>query len=143
MRTHRPRGGGITDPAAANPLSTDFSNGEITDPQAYRRHCSAATDWLWYLKTNCAAGFNFRTACDMHDYGYGLIGNTYKGYSYYLDRSKKSNVENAFHTTMRTYSCKVYFILRRPGCNNWAYAYYKAVSNQRWGGNPKNGADAT
>ncbi|MFF9978242.1 phospholipase A2 [Streptomyces erythrochromogenes] len=175
--------GGITDPAAAGPLPTDFIDGEITDPQAYPRHCSAATDWLWYLKRNCAAwaahygwhkptfkttptnhrvvginydgcstpgpnvsrpgGFNFRTACDMHDYGYGLIGNTYKGYSYYLDRSKKSNVENAFHTTMKTYSCKAYFILRRPGCNNWAYAYYKAVSNQRWGGNPKNGADAT
>ncbi|MDT9682290.1 phospholipase A2 [Streptomyces sp. TRM76323] len=175
--------GGITDPAAGGPLPTDFTDGEITDPQAYPRHCSAATDWLWYLKSNCAAwaahygwhrpyfkvtptkhrvvginydgcstpgpnisrpgGFNFRVACDMHDYGYGLIGNTYKGYRYYLDRSKKTNVENAFHTTMKTYSCKAYFITRRPACNSFAYAYYKAVSNKKWGGQPKTGADAT
>ncbi|WP_158708695.1 phospholipase A2 [Streptomyces bikiniensis] len=174
---------GIDDPAAAGPPATDFVNGEITDPQAYPRHCSAATDWLWYLKKGCAAwvahygwrspywkqtptkhwvvginydgcstpgpnisrpgGFNFRTACDMHDYGYGLIGNTYKGYAYYLDRSKKSNVENAFHTTMRTYSCKAYFITKRPACNAYALAYYKAVSSKRWGGDPKNGANAT
>lgn len=85
-------------------------------------------------------GFNFRSACDMHDYGYGLIGNTYKGYKYYLDRSKKSNVDNAFHTTMKTYSCKKYGVMSRPECEGWAYAYYKAVG---WKGNPKNGANAT
>ncbi|MFF9048070.1 phospholipase A2 [Streptomyces parvulus] len=85
-------------------------------------------------------GFNFRTACDMHDYGYGLIGNTYKGYKYYLDRSKKSNVDNAFHTTMKTYSCKKYSAIARPECNGWAWVYYKAVGLK---GNPKNGAKAT
>ncbi|MFI5963934.1 phospholipase A2 [Streptomyces asoensis] len=85
-------------------------------------------------------GFNFRTACDMHDYGYGLIGNTYKGYKYYLDRSKKANVDSAFHTTMKTYSCKAYFITKRPACYSVAYAYYKAVGLK---GNPKNGANAT
>lgn len=172
--------GGSTDPAASGPLPTDFTNGEITDPQAYPRHCSAATHWLWYLKKDCAAwaahygwhkpgfkytptgkrvvginhdgcstpgpniskprGFNFRTACDMHDYGYGLIGNTYKGYKYYLDRSKKSNVENAFHTTMKTYSCKAYNVLARPECYGHAWVYYKAVGLK---GNPKNGANAT
>jgi hypothetical protein len=175
--------GGISDGSSSGPLATDFINGEISDPQANPRHCSAATDWLWYLKANCAAwaahygwhrpvfkwtptghrvvginndgcstpgpnisrpgGFDFRTACDMHDYGYGLIGNTYKGYAYYLDRSKKSNVDNAFHTTMKTYSCKHYFITKRPACNSYAWGYYKAVSNKKWGGQPKNGADAT
>lgn len=171
---------GITDGAATAPPATDFISGEISDPQAYPRKCSRATDWLWYLKSGCAAwaahygwhqplwkktptghwvvginndgcstpgpniskpgGFNFRTACDMHDYGYGLIGNTYKGYKYYLDRSKKSNVDNAFHTTMKKYSCKAYFITKRPKCNGIAWAYYKAVGLK---GKPKNGANAT
>ncbi|MFJ9431885.1 phospholipase A2 [Streptomyces sp. NPDC101490] len=174
---------GIGTPGSSGPPATDFVGGEITDPQAYPRACSAATDWLWYLKKGCAAwaahygwkqpnwkqtptghwvvginydgcstpgpnisrpgGFNFRSACDMHDYGYGLIGNTYKGYAYYLDRSKKSNVDNAFYTTMKTYSCKAYSLLRRGSCNSYAWSYYKAVSNKRWGGDPKNGADAT
>lgn len=171
---------GIADATATAPPATDLSNGEITDPQAYPRHCGAATDWLWYLESGCAAwaahygwhqpyykytptgkrvvginndgcstpgpnissplGFSFRAACDMHDYGYGLIGNTYKGYKYYLDRSKKSNVDNAFHTTMKTYSCKHYFFTRRPACYSVAYTYYKAVGLK---GNPKNGANAT
>ena len=170
----------ITNEAATAPPATDFTTGEITDPQAYPRHCDRATDWLWYLESGCAAwaahygwhqpfwkqtptghwvvginndgcstpgpnvsrplGFNFRTACDMHDYGYGLIGNTYKGYRYYLDRNKKANVDNAFYTTMKTYSCKAYFITRRPACKAIAYTYYKAVG---WKGNPKNGANAT
>ncbi|MFF7097955.1 phospholipase A2 [Streptomyces rubradiris] len=85
-------------------------------------------------------GFNFRAACDTHDYGYGLIGNTYKGYKYYLDRSKKSNVDNAFYTTMKTHSCKAYNILVRWKCNSYAYVYLKAVA---WKGNPKNGANKT
>ncbi|MFD9395450.1 phospholipase A2 [Streptomyces sp. NPDC060000] len=170
----------ITNDAAVTPPATDFTAGEISDPQAYPRHCNRATDWLWYLESGCAAwaahygwhkpywkqtptghwvvginndgcstpgpnvskplGFNFRSACDMHDYGYGLIGNTYKGYKYYLDRNKKSNVDNAFYTTMKTYSCNAYFITRRPACKSVAYAYYKAVGLK---GNPKNGANAT
>ncbi|MFE6223406.1 phospholipase A2 [Streptomyces sp. NPDC057854] len=174
---------GINDPAASGPSPTDFVDGEITDTQANPRYCSAATDWLWYLKRGCASwvahygwksptykwtptgkrvmgvngdgcstpgpnihrpnGYNFRAACDMHDYGYGLIGNTYKSYPYYLDRSKKSNVDNAFHTTMKTHSCKAYWWGTRWKCHNNAWLYYKAVSSKRWGGDPKNGADAT
>ncbi|WP_416958699.1 phospholipase A2 [Streptomyces sp. Agncl-13] len=170
----------ITNEAAVAPPATDFIPGEISDPQAYPRHCNRATDWMWYLESGCAAwaahygwhkpywkqtptghwvvginndgcstpgpniskprGFNFRSACDMHDYGYGLIGNTYKGYKYYLDRNKKSNVDNAFYTTMKTYSCNAYFITRRPLCKSIAYVYYKAVGLV---GNPKNGANAT
>ncbi|MFF3406591.1 phospholipase A2 [Streptomyces sp. NPDC002742] len=170
----------ITNDAATAPPATDFSDGEISDPEAYPRHCNRATDWLWYLESGCAAwaahygwhkpvwkktptgnyvvginndgcstpgpninsplGYSFRSACDMHDYGYGLIGNTYKGYKYYLDRSKKSNVDNAFYTTMTKYSCNHYFILSRPRCYSVAYVYYKAVGLK---GNPKNGANAT
>ncbi len=170
----------ITNEAATAPPATDFSDGEITDPQAYPRHCNRAVDWMWYLESGCAAwaahygwhkplwrqtptghwvvgilydgcstpgpnisrplGYNFRTACDTHDYGYGLIGNTYKGYKYYLDRSQKSNVDGAFYTTMKTYSCKAYFITKRPKCYALAYSYYKAVG---WKGNPRNGANAT
>ncbi|NUS54949.1 MAG: hypothetical protein HOV66_08795, partial [Streptomycetaceae bacterium] len=50
------------------------------------------------------------------------------------------NVDNAFYTTMTTYSCKAYFILNRPDCYSYAYIYYKAVGLK---GNPKNGANAT
>ncbi|WP_327235021.1 phospholipase A2 [Streptomyces sp. NBC_01317] len=166
---------GITDPNATAPPVSDFPGGETSDPQAYPRHCSAATSWLWYTKSGCAAwaahygwrapawkqlpsrlwvvgikydhcttspdkpsGYDFRSACDMHDYGYGLIGNTYKGYRYYLDRSKKSNVDNAFHTTLRDYTCSAYRVKRL--CRSIAYGYYQAVKK---GGNPKNGANRT
>ncbi|WP_189999953.1 hypothetical protein [Streptomyces rubradiris] len=67
----------------------------------------------WEISAARPGGFNFRAACDTHDYGYGLIGNTYKGYKYHLDRSKKSNTDNAFCTTMKTHSCKAYNILVR------------------------------
>ena len=166
---------GITDPNATGPASTDFPTGEVDTTLSYPGYCSAATDWLWYLKSGCAAwaahygwkapywkqlptgywviginhdhctsspdrpsGFDFRSACDMHDYGYGLIGNTYKGYGYYLDRSKKSNVDNAFHTTLADYTCTAY--RSRGKCRSIAYIYYQAVKR---GGNPKNGANAT
>ncbi|MFE0845902.1 phospholipase A2 [Streptomyces rochei] len=165
---------GINDPNASGPPASDFTGGEISDPQAYPRHCSTATSWLWYTRSGCAAWvahygwrspkwkelpskyyvvgitydhctsspdkpsrYDFRSACDMHDYGYGLIGNTYKGYRYYLDRSKKSNVDNAFHTTLRDYTCSAY--RWKSLCRSIAYAYRKGVNK----GNPKNGANAT
>ncbi|MFG2930215.1 phospholipase A2 [Streptomyces achromogenes] len=166
---------GITDPTTTQPPTSDFVTGEISDPQAYPRHCNRATDWLWYLEDGCAAwaahygwhkpywkqlptkywvvginhdhctsspdkpsGYDFRSACDMHDYGYGLIGNTYKGYKYYLDRSKKSNVDNAFHTTLADYTCTAY--RHKTLCRTIAWTYLQAVKRR---GNPKNGANAT
>jgi len=93
-------------------------------------HCTSSPDK--------PSGYDFRSACDMHDYGYGLIGNTYKGYKYYLDRNKKSNVDNAFHTTLRDYTCSAYRF--KSVCRSIAYTYLKFV--QRYG-NPKNGANAT
>ncbi|MFJ4435621.1 phospholipase A2 [Streptomyces sp. NPDC088923] len=169
--------------SATAPPASDFVSGEITDPQAYPRHCDRATDWLYYREAGCSAwvahygwhqpwfmhtktgkrvvginydhcstpgpnisrpgGFDFRVPCDMHDYGYGLIGNAYKGYVYYLDKHKKSNVDKAFYTTMNKHTCQKYNIFTRPMCSSFAWTYYKAVSNKKWGGQPKNGANAT
>lgn len=86
------------------------------------------------------SGFDFRPACDSHDYGYGLIGNTYKHYKYYLDRSRKADVDSRFYITMRDKVCGGYFILLRPACRRIALVYWGFV---RVKGNPKNGANAT
>ncbi|MGP3917394.1 phospholipase A2 [Nonomuraea sp. 10N515B] len=99
-------------------------------------HCTNAPDqprWNVFWK------FDFRVACDMHDYGYGLIGNTYKGYRWYLDRNKKSSVDNLFFTTLASKTCPKYSIVMRPGCLRWAAIYRLGVL----AGNPKNGANAT
>ncbi|MEU7749212.1 phospholipase A2 [Nonomuraea sp. NPDC049158] len=94
-------------------------------------HCTNAPDR--------PAGFDFRPACDMHDYGYGLIGNTYKHYKYYLDRYRKSQVDDVFYSTLKNWTCNAYFILVRPVCRRWAFIYRQGVRL----GNPKNGADKT
>ncbi|WP_200824816.1 phospholipase A2 [Nonomuraea solani] len=95
-------------------------------------HCTSSADR--------PSGFDFRPACDSHDYGYGLIGNTYKGYKYYLDRSRKADVDSRFYITMRDKVCNGYFILVRGLCKKIAGAYWLGV---RLKGKPKNGADAT
>lgn len=92
-------------------------------------HCTSSPDK--------PSGYDFRSACDMHDYGYGLIGNTYKGYRYYLDRSKKSAVDDVFYTTLRDYTCSAYWA--KSWCRSIAWTYRKGVNN----GNPRNGANAT
>lgn len=87
--------------------------------------------------TSRPLGFNFTSACDMHDYGYGLIGNTYKGYKYYLDRNRKASVDDLFYTTLRYYTCPKY---RLKGlCRKIAWSYRQGVRL----GSPKSGADAT
>ncbi|MBY6307520.1 phospholipase (plasmid) [Streptomyces clavuligerus] len=83
------------------------------------------------------SGFNYEAACDMHDYGLGLIGNTYKGYRYYLDRNKKSAVDSVFYTTLRDKTCPAYASKTR--CRATAWVYYQGVKP----GNPRNGAVAT
>jgi hypothetical protein len=95
-------------------------------------HCTQAPDR--------PSGFDYRPACDSHDYGYGLIGNTYKKYKYYLDRSRKADVDNRFYITLRDKVCGGYFILVRGTCKRIALVYWAAV---RVKGNPKNGANAT
>ncbi|MFI1018749.1 phospholipase A2 [Streptomyces sp. NPDC020965] len=168
-------GAGINDPGAVAPPASDLTSGEITDPQAYPRHCNTPASWMWYTKAGCAAwaahygwkkpywkrlpsghwvvgvnrdrctraadrpaGYNFIAACDMHDYGYGLIGNTYKGYRYYLDRYKKPAVDATFYVTLRDYTCSAY--RNKAACRAIAYAYYKYYARH---GNPRHGAIAT
>ncbi|GAA3142890.1 phospholipase A2 [Nonomuraea roseoviolacea] len=101
-------------------------------------HCTSSPDRPSRFK------FDFRSACDMHDYGYGLIGNTYKGYRYYLDRNRKSDVDNLFYITLRDWTCPAYkgtwFKQKKSTiCKRWAWIYRQGVRK----GNPKNGANKT
>jgi YD repeat-containing protein len=160
---------GVTPPAG------EFVGGEITDPQAYPRHCSTAAAWMRYTRSECAApvahygwhipywkqtptgarvvginhdhctnapdrpfGWDFRSACDSHDYGYGTIGNTYKGYRFYLDRSQKSGTDRVMYDIVYWQTCPRYWFSGL--CRITAFIYYVAVT---LGGNPRNGANAT
>jgi hypothetical protein len=93
-------------------------------------HCTSAPDRPF--------GWDFRSACDAHDYGYGTIGNTYKGYSYYLDRSQKGGTDLAMYSMTYWQTCPAYWFTSL--CRGTALVYYRAVT---WGGNPRNGANAT
>ncbi|MER7625229.1 phospholipase A2 [Streptomyces sp. NPDC126503] len=93
-------------------------------------HCTAALDK--------PLGYNFVPACDMHDYGYGLIGNTYKGYRYYLSRNKGLAVDAVFYDTLYSKTCSGYLI--KGPCRSLASTYYGAVTVF---GRAKNGAKAT
>lgn len=86
------------------------------------------------------SGFNFTSACDAHDYTYGTIGNTWKGYSRYLDRSKDWAADTAFHSLLRNNTCPAYAWYKQGLCKNIAYGYYLGVLSM---GHPKNGAYAT
>jgi hypothetical protein len=93
-------------------------------------HCTHAPD-----RPN---GYDFRTACDSHDYGYGTIGNTYKGYAYYLDRSQKRGTDGVMHSIVFSNVCPRYWFVAR--CRSVALIYFLGVT---LGGNPRNGAMAT
>ncbi|SEF95434.1 phospholipase A2 [Nonomuraea solani] len=75
------------------------------------------------------AKFDFRPACDSHDYGYGLMTNQKKRYKYYLDRNvvRKLDVDTRFYITLRDKVCGGYFILVRGACKKLAKVYYAAV----------------
>lgn len=166
----------IAEGEGVTPAAEDFTDGEITDPQAYPRHCSTAVSWMWYQYSGCSTkvahygwrnpywkktptgawvvginydhctrpgvdkpmGWDFRAACDSHDYGYGTIGNSYKGYRYYLDRNKGISVDVAFYNMLYYNTCPAYFW--KTACRSTAYNYYTAVF---YFGRPKNGANAT
>lgn len=96
----------------------------------YKDHCTSSADK--------PGGWDFRTACDSHDYGYGTIGNSYKGYRYYLDRNKGIATDVAFYNMLYYNTCPAYFW--KSACRSTAYSYYLGVF---YGGRPKNGADAT
>ncbi|MEU4235078.1 phospholipase A2 [Nonomuraea sp. NPDC026600] len=74
-------------------------------------------------------GFDFRPACDSHDYGYGLMTNQKKHYKYYLDRTlwRKADVDTRFYITLKDKVCGGYFFLVRPSCKKLASVYYAAV----------------
>ncbi|MGR6915507.1 phospholipase A2 [[Actinomadura] parvosata] len=93
-------------------------------------HCSSPTG-------NQPGGYDFTVACDMHDYGFGVIGNYYKGATYHMTPDKKSAVDDVFYTTLLDRTCAAY---GSPfGCTAWAWTYRQGVRL----GDPKNGADAT
>ncbi|MBG0814278.1 phospholipase A2 [Planomonospora sp. ID82291] len=69
-------------------------------------------------------GFDFRVACDMHDYGYGII---YKSPDDSWKKSHKSQVDNVFYTTLRDYVCNAY--TEKQKCKGRAYDYYLGVRN--------------
>ncbi|GAA3028756.1 phospholipase A2 [Actinokineospora globicatena] len=91
-------------------------------------HCTTSPDQ--------PRGFDFRAACDMHDYGYGIIYLKTRQW----DRSRKGAVDAVFFTTLRDYTCNAYPVLaRNPSapygmwtpratCREFALSYYAAVS---------------
>ncbi|MCX5297814.1 phospholipase A2 [Streptomyces sp. NBC_00193] len=85
-------------------------------------------------------GFDFRAACDAHDYAYGTIGNAYKGYGWYLDRNQGIAADGAFYDLMRYNTCPAYAWYKQGTCKSLARNYYLGVLAF---GRPKNGADAT
>ncbi|MEU9291485.1 phospholipase A2 [Streptomyces sp. NPDC048275] len=86
-------------------------------------------------------GFDFRTACDAHDYTYGVIGNFYKGNGLaHMTPDKKWSSDAEFHSLLTRQTCPRYSWPARRTCERIANIYYWGV---RWGGDPKRGADAT
>lgn len=74
-------------------------------------------------------GFDFKAACDMHDYGYGVIATDLMSYD------QKVPVDELFYTTLRDHTCPAYSAWTRWACYADAYVYRQGV---RWG-DPNNG----
>ncbi|MFD7678263.1 phospholipase A2 [Streptomyces sp. NPDC060187] len=93
-------------------------------------HCTSSPDK--------PGGYDFRTACDGHDYAYGVIGNWYKRTSRYMNPNLKLDADAAFYDLLKNQTCPAY---RSQAICGWiAGTYHWAV---RWGGNPQRGATAT
>ncbi|WP_068923844.1 phospholipase A2 [Planobispora rosea] len=71
-------------------------------------------------------GFDYRIACNMHDYGYGIIYK-YKGTGDTWTKKHRSQVDDIFYTTMRDYICNSYTY--KQACKDRAYDYYLGVRN--------------
>ncbi|WP_237109997.1 phospholipase A2 [Nonomuraea sp. MG754425] len=71
-------------------------------------------------------GFDFRRACDSHDYGYGIIYS--HKYSNFL-KPRKTAVDAVFFHILANGVCDSY-PLEVGVCEHWAYIYYKAVYYQ-------------
>ncbi|MGW1530206.1 phospholipase A2 [Streptomyces sp. NPDC002159] len=83
-------------------------------------------------------GFDFKPACDAHDYAYGVIGNYYRNQPKFMTPDKKVTSDAEFYSLLKNQTCPRY--RARTWCTIVAAIYRQAV---RWGGNPKNGANAT
>jgi YD repeat-containing protein len=88
----------------------------------YEDHCTGGPDQ--------PDGYDFIPACDMHDYGYGVIA------SGYLSYDKKFAVDEVFYTTLKEHTCPAYSYWDRWQCYSWAWTYRQFVN----AGDPKNGA---
>ncbi|GHH20667.1 phospholipase A2 [Streptomyces gardneri] len=93
-------------------------------------HCTTSPDK--------PGGYDFRPACDSHDYGYGTVGNAYKGYRYYLDKNKGLQVDATFWNQTYNGVCRGYFW--KGACRLAANVYLGAVMVV---GRVKSGANAT
>ncbi len=77
--------------------------------------------------------FDFRAACDSHDYGYGII---YLSRTDSWNKSKKGAVDAVFYTILKDYTCNAYSNSKkmypswtyRQVCRQEAYSYYRGVS---------------
>lgn len=98
----------------------------------YEDHCTTSVDRPY--------GFDFRAACDAHDYSYGTIGNRYKGYGWYLDTNQGYNADAMFYNLLRYNTCPAYASWTQRTCKNLAATYYAFVYKY---GHPRNGANAT
>ncbi|MEV6869035.1 phospholipase A2, partial [Streptosporangium subroseum] len=73
-------------------------------------HCTYGADY--------PGNFDFRAACDMHDYGYGIV---YLSRTDSWNKSKKASIDSIFYTTLRDYTCNAYTAgVRRKDCQAWA-----------------------
>ncbi|HLL64580.1 MAG TPA: phospholipase [Micromonosporaceae bacterium] len=75
-------------------------------------HCSLSPDQ--------PLGFDFRTACWHHDFGY----RNYKALGRFT--ANRARVDRTFYFDMRT-SCRAYTPVVRPACYSVAWTYYRAV----------------
>ncbi|MFB7516455.1 phospholipase A2 [Streptomyces sp. NPDC056144] len=96
----------------------------------YYDHCTTSPDK--------PAGYDFRAACDSHDYGYGTIGNAWKGYRYYLDKYKGWQADAEFWNLLYNKTCPKYWLT--GACRKIANVYFGFVAVV---GRAKNGANAT
>ena len=93
--------------------------------------------WFDWTNDGCSApligntglSFDFRTACQRHDFGYRnlkLLERRYGKGSTYWNGTNRRRVDQQFLADMKAH-CRTRSILLQPGCFGWAETYYAAV----------------
>ncbi|MEU4549995.1 phospholipase A2 [Nonomuraea dietziae] len=84
-------------------------------------------DWCSSPFGSHPGGHDFRHACAMHDYGYGII--YYSKTDTYWTSAKAHAADSVFYTTLRDYVCTRYLSTssKRKSCLKWARTYYLGV----------------